>query len=155
VPEHLLLGVPRLSPERELAVILALIKPQARNRIEHRLDNGEQPWPPDGAARVRALAAVAREHLGFDAEFHCPGAGEYFAVASVPREAEPAALAAALLVSAQFPSLWVVVGRLFLRDQTFFRRERGVKLNLRPANDVHLTKPMRASFREAAKALIG
>ncbi len=149
----MLLGVPRVSPERELAAIRALIKPQAGAALLHQIDPGEQALPPGGEVRVRRVAAAAAEHLGLTLDLHLPPAGEYLALARCPTEALPAALAAALLLSRRLPGLWVVVGRLYARDGTFYRRERGVKLRLRPAGNVHLSKPMRAAFRHALAEL--
>ena len=149
----MLLGVPRVSPERELAAIRALIKPQAGDALRLQIDSGEQALPPGGDGRVRRVAAAASAHLGLALELHLPPAGEYLALARCPMAALPAALAAALLLSRELPGLWVVVGRLFVRDQVFYRRERGVKLRLRPAASVHLSKPMRAAFRRAAADL--
>jgi hypothetical protein len=144
---RLLLAVPRVSPERELATLRALMKPQEKRALLDRIDDGEQPWPADGPARVLAAAAAARGRLGFAAEVHLPAAGEYRAVAGFDAAALPAALAAALLLSHRLPGAWVVVGRLYARDGQFYRRERGVKLTLRPAADVHLSRDLRAAVR--------
>lgn len=148
---RLLLAVPRLSPERELATLRALMKPQEKRALLDRLDDGMQPWPADGADRVRSVAAVAEARLGFVADFHTPDAGEYLAVAGFDAEALPVALAAALLLSHRLPGAWVVVGRLYALDGQFYRRERGVKLNLKPAADVHLSRDLRAALREAVR----
>jgi secondary thiamine-phosphate synthase enzyme len=148
-----LIGVPRVSPERELAAIRALIKPQEGAALRHRIDSGEQALPPGGADRVRQVAAAAATHLGLGLDVHLPPAGEYLALAQCPFEALPTGLAVALMLSHELPGLWVVAGRLYVRDGAFFRRERGVKLNLRPAANVHLSKPVRAAYRRALAEL--
>ena len=152
-PSAVLIGVPRISPERELAAIRALIKPQAASALRHQIDAGEQALPPGGADRVWRVAAAARAHFGLDLDLHLPPAGEYLVIGQCAGEALPAALAAGLLLSHRLPGLWVVVGRLYVRNGTFYRRERGVKLNLRPASNVHLSKPLRAAFRRALAEL--
>jgi hypothetical protein len=151
-PESLLLGIPRISPERELAVIRALLKPQLRTALENQIENGEQKWPRDGARRLLAAAQIARSRLGLDADFHAPANGEFFAVASVSPANQPSALAAALLLSRFFPGTWIIVGRLYVRDGGFFRRQRGVKLRLRPATNIHLSRPLRATLNEILRA---
>lgn len=148
-----LIGVPRVSPERELAAIRALIKPQAGAALRLQVDTGEQSLPPGGADRVRRVVAAAAAHLGLDLDMHLPPAGEYLALAHCPTPALPTALAAGLLLSRRLRGLWVVVGRLYVRDGAFHRRERGVKLNLRPASNVHLSRPVRAAFRHALAEL--
>jgi len=70
-------------------------------------------------------------------------------LARLPPETGKASLAAALLLSQVFPGVWVVIHRLFVRDGRFYRRERGVKLTLRPASNVHLTRPLRAACTRA------
>lgn len=151
-PTRVLVGVPRISPERELAAIQALIKPQAGRALAQHIDAGEQHWPADARDRTAAVEAVARDYFDLELTIHLPAAGEYLAVAGVDGGTLPAALAAGLFLSRAFPGTWVVVGRLFARDETFYRRERGVKLNLRPAGDVHLSREMRAAYRQAVRA---
>ncbi|HEX8913488.1 MAG TPA: hypothetical protein VF796_14100 [Humisphaera sp.] len=150
---EVLLAVPRVSPERELAVLRALMKPQAGRALVHQIDNGEQPWNERSAARAAAAAGLARAHLGWGGDVVFPPAGEYHALATFPAEAMPTALAVALLLSRALPGAWVVVGRLFVLDEVVHRRERGVKLTLRPARDVHLPREVRAAYRRAAAAL--
>ena len=155
VQPAILLGVPRISPVRELAVLRALMKPQLKSALKHQIDAGEQHWPADGPDRLAATVAVARERFGIAIDFHEPCEGEFFAVASVPAEARPSALAAALLLSRLLPGRWIVVGRLFVLDGRFYRRERRVKLRIRPATDVHLSRALRASLRESLRSLNG
>ena len=53
----------------------------------------------------------------------------------------------AVVVSSRLPGLWFVLGKLYVKGGRFFRRERGWKLNLVRANDVHLPRPMRQAIR--------
>jgi hypothetical protein len=57
------------------------------------------------------------------------------------------AKALAMLLSRRLPNLWLVLGRLFVRDGKFYRREFGYKLNLVQAHDVHLRQDIRAAMR--------
>ena len=149
LPAEILLAIPRISPERELAVIQALMKPQTGRQLRHQIDAGEQAWPPEAGIRIAWVTRTARRHFGIDLPIHLVPAGEYFAIARIARTQLSAALATAVLISQTFPGTWIVVDRLFVRDGRFFRRERGVKLRLRPATNVHLTKSLRAALNRA------
>ena len=52
-----------------------------------------------------------------------------------------------MLLSRHLPGLWLVLDRLFIRDGRFFRRERGFKMNLVEASNVHLTRAIRDAVR--------
>ena len=56
--------------------------------------------------------------------------------------------ALALVLSQRLPDLWFVLDRLFVKAGRFYRRERGVKLNLVPATNVHLTRAVRGALRD-------
>ena len=56
--------------------------------------------------------------------------------------------ALSVVVSSRLPDLWFVLGRLYVKGGAFFRRERGWKLNLVRANNVHLPRPMRDAIRD-------
>jgi hypothetical protein len=118
-------------------------KEQEKGAIRHR--PAHQPWPDDAARRVEGACRVARDRLGFDPRPHLPPSGDYFLVLSVPREELHRATAFAVLLSHALPRQWLVFGRLYLKDGAFYRRERGFKLNLVPATNVHLTREMRAA----------
>lgn len=150
---ELLLAIPRISPERELAVIQALIKPQTGRSLRHQIDTGEQAWPADAAERIGRVTAAAARHLHLHLTLHQPPEGEFHAIGRSSPNVRPAALAAALLLSHMFPGVWIVFDRLFIRDGNFYRRERGVKLNLRPASNVHLTRQLRAAYTRALREL--
>lgn len=152
-PDELLLAIPRLSPERELAVLQALMKPQRASAVRHHLDSGEQPWPADADRRVSAVAALAVDRFQFPGELLLPAAGEYFLLARFAPADLPAATATALLLSAAFPGVWVTAGRWFIRDGVIHRRERGVKLHLKVAKDAHLPRPLRSAVQSAVRTL--
>ena len=145
-PETLLLACPRVAPDWELGALRALMKPQTHGAIAHR--KALQPW---SAASARAVDAARRDvhaRLGFDAELHFPLDGEYFFAAEVEQAACEDAKGFALVVSKRLPELWFVLGRTFVKAGQFYRRERGFKLNLIPASNVHLTREVRAALRD-------
>jgi hypothetical protein len=120
-------------------------KPQTRGAVEHR--DGMQHWPADGPSKVQKIIEVIEEQFGLHIEMHCPDHGEYFAAASVPARRRLEGLALATALSIAMPDLWFVYGRLFLQAGKYFRRERGFKLWLVEATNVHLPREMRAALR--------
>ena len=144
------LGCPRVASDWELGALRALLKPQLKGAILHR--SGDQPWPRNGRELALAARELVRQRLGAAPEWHFPLAGDYHAIASYAPEHEDAARAVALLLSRRMGGLWFVVGRLFVRDGRFYRRERGYKLNLVPATNVHLARATRAALRAALSA---
>lgn len=92
-----------------------------------------------------ALSVVA-DRLEYRPDLHWPAAGDYLFVAEVAPSRIPEARALVVVLSNQLPGMWLVLGRLFVRDATFYRRERGFKLNLVPATNIHLTRPIRAAL---------
>ena len=147
-PRHAetLLAVPRVSPEWELDALRLLMKPKEHEKGALRHRTADQPWPADAAERVDGACRVARERLGYDVTPHLPPEGDYFLVLSVPRDELPRATAFAVVLSQALPEQWLVLGRLYLKGGRFHRRERGFKLNLVPATNVHLTREMRAAI---------
>jgi hypothetical protein len=77
---------------------------------------------------------------------HRPEGGDFLFAIEVPPNELPEAKGLALVLSEALPGLWLVFGRIFLRDGHFYRRERGFKLNLVPASNVHLSRPVRAAL---------
>lgn len=148
----LLVGVPRVSPERELSVLQALMKPKAARRLQNQIDNGEQHCSAAEVDRLRSLAARATSAFGVDIELHIPPGGEFLALCLIAAEHDSIALALGLLMSHQLPGRWIVAGRYFLRDEMIHRREHGFRLNLRPARNVHLSKEARRIFRQVRAA---
>lgn len=145
VPERLILAVPRLSPEWELSALRALIKPQLKSAIKHR--DGAQAWSAGDMQRLRTLTADVSDRIGFVAELHFPRAGDYFAFSHFdPRQLETAK-ALAMVWSKVLIDRWVRIGRLLVLDGVFYRRERGFKLSLKRAKDVHVQRDIRAALR--------
>ena len=141
----LLLACPRVCPEWELNAIRALIKPQLKGAIQHR--SSQQVWPRDAESQLKSLIQQVRQRIGFEPDLHLSPAGDYFFVAAIPPAEVESARALALVLSAAFPDLWLVLDRLFVRNGRFFRRQRGLKLNLVPATNIHLSRPVRAALR--------
>lgn len=139
--ETLLLACPRIDPDWELAALHALLKPQTKDAILHR--NPQQTLPPDAPRRIdRTLDAFAAL-TGYRAELHRPPAGDFHFAAAIPAPDLPHARALALALSHALPDTWLTLGRLFARNARFFRRERGSKLHLVPATNVHLSRDLR------------
>ena len=146
-PATVLFACPRVAPDWELGALRALMKPQTRGAIAHR--PALQEWPAGADRAVRDACEAVRERLGYGPPpVHFPREGDYAFAAEVDGADLDAAKGLALLVSSRLPELWFVFGRLYLRGGRFFRRERGVKLNLVPAADVHLTRAVRAALRD-------
>ena len=97
---------------------------------------------------MQASLAVARERLEFDLPVDLPPAGDYWMVAQVPAVNVEEAKGLAVLLSTRLPDTWFVFDRLFVKGGRFFRRERGYKLNLVEATNVHLTRAVRAAISE-------
>ena len=147
VGRRLVLGCPRVSPEWELGALRVLMKPHdwTRGAIEHR--KPDQQWPAGAAAVVEESVAAVRQRLGFDPAVHFPDAGEFFFLADFDPSDEAAARALALVLSRRLPGLWLTVGRLFVRDGRYYRRERGFKLNLVEATNIHLPRDLRSKLK--------
>jgi hypothetical protein len=145
-PAELLLACPRTSPEWELGALRALIKPQTKGAIIHR--DGRQTWPADAEAAVRRIAAEVERRLVLPVELHLPDEGEYFFLTRIPFPRQTDGLAFAAALSTALPDLWFTYGRLYLRSGKFYRRERGVKLWLVEASNVHLPRELRAALRD-------
>lgn len=143
----MLLGCPRVSPEWELGALRALIKPQTGGAILHR--DARQRLPGNVQVLVQNATDLVAGTLGYRPELHWPMDGDYLFVATVPPNQTPEARGLAVVLSRQLPGAWIVLGRLFVRDGEFFRRKRGFKLELVPANGVNLTRPIRAALRGA------
>jgi hypothetical protein len=144
--ETILLACPRVAPDWELGALRALMKPQTRGAIAHR--KAAQSWDAGAVGTIERSASDARERVGFDAEVHFPVEGDYLFASEIERTACEEAKGFAVLASTRLPELWFVLGRVFVKAGRFYRRERGFKLNLVPATNVHLTRPIRAALRD-------
>jgi hypothetical protein len=143
----LLFACPRVAPDWELAALGILMKPKEHTKgaIRHRAAG--QPFPAAARRDVEAALALARERLAFDLPVQFPPAGDYWLVAEVPASNVDEAKGLAVAMSERLPETWFVFDRLFVKGGRFFRRERGYKLNLVEATNVHLTRAVRAAIR--------
>lgn len=143
----LLLAVPRVAPDYELGALMVLMKPKPHRKeaIAHR--SAEQAWDAGLRRNVEAARQVAVDRLGYAPELQFPDAGDYRLVLRVPPGDRLPAMAFAVVLSQMLPETWLVFGRVFLRGGRFYRRERGFKLNLVPATNVHLPRELRAAIR--------
>lgn len=142
-----LLACPRVSPEWELGTLRVLMKPHdwTRGAVQHR--SPAQPWPPGAAAVVEAACDAVRARLGFQPPVHFPEAGDFFFVIEFNESQLEPGRALALLLSRRLPGAWFTLDRLFVRDGRFYRRQRGFKLNLVEASNVHLSRGTRARLK--------
>lgn len=150
------LVVPVASPQRELHALRALVKPHhwTREAVRHRLAtdatrSAEQAWEEAWRAPLLVRAREAAGRVGVAVEWtELGGDAAHACLRFAPGTPAPLARAVAAACSAGFPTTWFALGRLYLRGGRFWRRERGYKLNLRPAGDVHLPRGARAALRD-------
>lgn len=150
-PGPVLMGIPKVAPDWELAAIAALIKPQTRGAIVHR--KAAQPWPRDGNDKVIAGCKFASERLAVTALAQMPDRGEYHVVWAIAPGEIMAARALAVLLSRLLPGTWIVLDRLFVHDENFYRRQRRFGLRLTMAHDIHLSRGHRAIIGKASELL--
>ena len=144
-PTHLF-ACPRISPEWELDAFHALIKPRPERAALLKAEP-QQPWPARARDALEDVRRIIAERLGYELDVHAGAAGDYHFVAEVPDAEVQLARAAAVLLSRRLPATWFVVGRIFVRDGHFFRRERGYKLNLVKATNIHLPREVRGALK--------
>jgi hypothetical protein len=143
----LLFACPRISPEWELAALSNLMKPKEHTKGAIRHRPAEQPLPNSARAVTTDTLALVRDRLDFHLDVDFPDAGDYWLIAQVPADHLEEAKALAVLLSQRLPGLWFVFDRLFVKAGTFHRRERGYKLNLVEATNVHLTRAIWSALR--------
>jgi hypothetical protein len=142
---ELILGCPRIAPDWELGALAALMKPQRKQKILHR--EPTQPWPRDAATRVGEARRLVVERIRFDLPIDLPLKGDYLLIATIRREQLPQAVALAVVLSHALPGVWFELGRIFIRDGGFFRRERGKKFRIVPTASLHVRRDLRAALR--------
>jgi hypothetical protein len=137
-----------VSPEWELGALRVLMKPHdwTRGAIAHR--RPAQRWPAGVGSAVRESRRLVRERLDFDVAIHLPEAGDFFLAAEVPEARLDEALGLTLVLSRRLPGLWLTLGRLFIRDGRFYRRERGFKFNLVETKNIRLSRETRAALQD-------
>jgi hypothetical protein len=143
----MLLACPRVSPEWELAVVDALMRPKVitKGKVEHR--RGEQTWPEDAEARARRIVEEVGRRLDASFDIAYPPGGEYLLVGEAPGGYEEETKALAVALSAGFAEQWFVLGRLFVRGGRFYRRRFGYRMEVVRASDVHLPRALRARLK--------
>jgi hypothetical protein len=140
-----MIACPCISPQWELGALAALLKPQLKESILH--TPAQQRF---GSASVRALSAAAallRERLGLALPLHLPARGDYHFIIEIVDSDSAESRACAAVISRALPGLWLVIGRLFVKDGKFYRRQYGYKLLLRPATGVHLSRALRTALK--------
>jgi hypothetical protein len=143
-PTRVLLACPRISPEWELSALQALMKPQLKNAILHR--SAGQRLSTAAQTRVDDAITAVATRTGYRPTVHWPKTGDYlFAIEVLPAELEEAK-GLALVLSRQLTGTWLVLGRWFIQDGEFFRRERRFKLKLVPATNIHLSRLIRGAL---------
>jgi hypothetical protein len=142
-----------LSPQWELAALQALVKPQLADRIRHR--PAEQPWPQDGHRLIFDAARDVARRLSFAPSIHLPQSGDYHFIAEIDRGELESAKALALVLSARLPGLWLVLGRLFIRDRRFYSRQRPRGLSLARAPHIHVQRNLRTAIRDLLRPASG
>jgi hypothetical protein len=140
------MACPRISPEWELAALQALIKPQLKGAILHRC--GQQKWTRPMQRALQDASAFLRESLGTDLSIHVPPDGDYHFLVDITDAPPDDARAWAVALSKALPDLWLVLGRLFLKNGQFYRRRYGYKLSLVPAANIHLPRALRAAIKD-------
>jgi len=141
----LILSCPRLSPDWELHALRALVKPQTGAGLYHK--NPNQLWRAGDGQTVATLLKRFAEVFGYEAVSHQPDSGDFHLLIEVDQKDAQLGRALAVLMSRHFADRWFALDRLYLKDGRFYRRSRRYKLQLRPASDVHLPKPLRAQLR--------
>lgn len=120
------------------------MKPQLKDAISHQ--SAAQPIPKKLRERVETVLGIVDECLGYRPAVHWPESGDYvFAIEVRPADLV-AAQALATVLSVRIPDVWLVLGRLFVREGKFFRRNRGYRLDLVPAASVNLPRPIRSAL---------
>ena len=145
---RLLLACPRVAPDYELGALRVLMKPHdwTRGAIRHR--EPLQALPAGARPAVAQVRDAVVRRLGVAPPVHFPEAGDFHFVAEFSESESDAARALAVALSRRLAGIWLTVDRLFVRDGRFFRRERGFKLNLVEATNVHLKRDVRAKLRD-------
>lgn len=146
-PTRHVFGCPRISPEWELGAFHALIKPRPERAGFIQRTKPQQPWNRHAAEVLNDVCRIVAERLEYEPALHVSPAGDYHFVAEVTEADIPLARAMSLLLSRRLSGTWFVVGKVFVKDGRFFRRERGYKLNLVEATNVHLPRDIRGALR--------
>jgi hypothetical protein len=136
----MLLSVPRISPEWQLAAQLALVKPKpyTKDKIAHAAAG--QKWPRNGR---RTIVDFVAQH---DIKVDFSRAGDNHVV-MIFDDANPGrAKRLARQLSRQLPALWFILADQLLRNGEFYTRTGRYKLELVRASNVRLRRSVRYGF---------
>ena len=140
---HILVGVPRDCPMWKIQAMRALFKPQLKNEILHRRANSQR-WSDDDRTIITSALSELQDRLGEALPtIHFPDAGEYWMIATLARDQIELAKSIAIVLSRRLPKRWIVVGRLMVRNERFYRRTGRFNLVLKSAPDVHVRRDLR------------
>ena len=124
----------------------ALFKPQLKDAILHRRSTAQRWSNHDRDVVIDAMSAL-RDRVDSAIEsfpqIHFPDAGEYWMIATCPREQDELAKSIAIVLSRHLPKRWIVVGKLMVRNERFYRRGGRFNLVLKSARDVHVRRDLR------------
>lgn len=124
----------------------ALFKPQLKTQILHRRATAQR-WSDDDRANVTRAINDLEHRIGESLPaVHFPSAGEYWMIATCQRQQLELAKTIAIVLSRQLPRRWIVVGKLMVRDERFYRRTGRFNLALKSARDIHLRRDLRRAI---------
>lgn len=117
-----------------------MIKPQTKDAILYR--PAEQNLSGAVAGAIASAVRAFGDRTGYRAELYWAGEGDYHFVSSIAGGDLGLAQALGLAISRVRPELWLTCGRLLVRDGRFYRRRRGVRLELVEATGVRVPKDL-------------
>ncbi len=120
-------------------------KPATRGAVEHR--KGEQEWNAELNGKIQEVIVEVGRRLETKWAVHWPDKGEYFFVIEISGQANEEAKGLAIAISKVLPGLWIVFGRLFVKDGWFYRRRFGYRMEIVHAKDVHVVRHVRGALR--------
>jgi hypothetical protein len=103
-----------------------------------------QAWREDDRTIITHAIDLLRRRIAEPIpQFHFPDAGEYWMIATCPRARMELAKSIAIIVSRHLPKRWIIVDRLMVRNERFYRRGGRFNLALKTARDVHVRRDLR------------
>ena len=130
----------------KIQAMRALFKPQLKDAILHRRSTSQRWSKADREIVIDAMNALRHRVESITDAFpqvHFPDAGEYWMIATCPREQDDLARMIAIVLSRHLPKRWIVVGKLMVRNERFYRRGGRFNLVLKSARDVHVRRDLR------------
>jgi hypothetical protein len=130
----------------KIQAMRALFKPQLKDAILHHRSTAQRWTSTDRGAVDNALNELRdRLESAIDSlpPIHFPEGGEYWMIATFAREQDELAKTIAIVLSRALPKRWIVVGKLMVRNERFYRRGGRFNLVLKSARDVHVRRDLR------------